>query len=153
MFNKNFLQFFLFTNRTVVFFDLSLSGLPNLWQVSISWLSTETSISAKSNIADSSKTSSETDSGIPLKTMLFRRPYCAKALWPDSYFEHRFYNRSHLCLNFSFSSCRFLMTISLRLMISSLRGLIRLTIFSVRIHVTNYAFFTWMFFYAIMEDN
>ena len=150
MFNKNFLQFFLFTNRTVVFFDLSLSGLPNLWQVSISWLSTETSISAKSNIADSSKTSSETDSGIPLKTMLFRRPYCAKALWPDSYFEHRFYNRSHLCLNFSFSSCRFLMTISLRLMISSLRELIQLTILPSMLFIWSWLFMTGSCFFPLV---
>ena len=125
--NKTFLQFFLFTNCAIVFCDLSLSGLLNLWQASICWLSTEAPISAKTDISDSSKTSSETDSGIPLKTMLFRRPYCAKALWSDSYFEHCFSNHSHLCLNFSFSSCRFLMAISLRLMISSLRELIRLT--------------------------
>ena len=58
--------------------------------------------------------------------MLFRRPYCVKALWSDSYFQHRLANHSHQRLNFLFSSCRFLMTISLRLMISSLRELIRL---------------------------
>ena len=32
--------------------------------------------------------------------MLFRQPYCAKALWSNSYFEHRFFNHSHLHLNF-----------------------------------------------------
>ena len=88
--SKAFLQFFLFTTCTIVFWDLSLSGLPNLWQASISWLSTKTSISAKTGITDSSKTSSETDSGIPLNIALFRRTYCAKGLWSDSYFEHRF---------------------------------------------------------------
>ena len=63
-----------------------------------------------------SKTSSETDSGIPLSITLFLQPYCAKALWSDSYFEHHFSNRIHLCLNFSISSYRFLIKISLRLM-------------------------------------
>ena len=105
--NKTFLQFFLFTKHTIAFWDLSLSGLPNLWQASISWLSTNTSISDKTDITDSSKTSSETDSGIPLSITLFCQLNCAKALWSDSCFEHRFSNRSHLCLNFSFSSCRF----------------------------------------------
>ena len=64
--NKTFLQIFLFTKRTIVFWDLSLSGLPNLWQTSISWISTKTSISAKTDITDSSKTSSETNSEISL---------------------------------------------------------------------------------------
>ena len=83
--NKTFLHFFLFTKCTIVFWDLSLSGLPNLWQASIPSLLTKTSVSAKTGITYSSKISSETDSGIPLDTTLFRQPYCAKALWPNKH--------------------------------------------------------------------
>ena len=70
--NKTFLQFFKFTKCTIVFWNLSLSGLTTLLQTSISWLSIKTSTSVKTDITDSSKTSSEIDSGIPLKTSLFR---------------------------------------------------------------------------------
>ena len=101
--------FLFFVHKTHNCFLRITSGLPNLWQALISWLSTKTS-SAKTDITDFSKTSSETNSGIPLKTTLFRWPYCAKTLWFDLYFEHRFSSCSHLYLNFSFSSCRFLMT-------------------------------------------
>ena len=148
--NKTFLQFFLFTKRTTVFWDLSLSDLPNLWQACISWLSTKTSMSAKTDISDSSKASSETDSGIPLNIALFRRPYCAKELWSDSYFEDHSSNRSHQLLNFSFSSCRFLVTTSLRLMISSMRELIRFTIFYSMLFIWSWLFMTGSCFFSLV---
>ena len=50
---ENFLAVFQFTKHTIVFWNLSLSYLPNLWQATVSWLSTNTSISAKTDITDS----------------------------------------------------------------------------------------------------
>ena len=55
-------------NRAIVFFDFSLSALPNLRRDSISWCSTNTSISAKTDITDFDL---ETKSGKPLTTILF----------------------------------------------------------------------------------
>ena len=55
-------------NRAIVFFDFSLSTLPNLRRDSMSWCSTNTSISAKTDITDFDP---ETKSGKPLRTTLF----------------------------------------------------------------------------------
>ena len=114
LFNRTFLHFFLFTKHTIIFWDFCLSDLPNIWHASISWRSKNTPISATNDPTNTTKTSS--DCGIPLNSTLLRRPYCAKALWSNSYIEHHFSKRSHLRLNFSCLSCRFLMKISLWLL-------------------------------------
>ena len=63
-------------------------------------------------------------SGIPLRIM-FSWPYCAKALWLDSYFAQHLWDCSHFCQSFPFSLWRFLITISFRSKISSFRQLIQ----------------------------
>ena len=122
------LQFYWFRNRAIVFFDFCLSALPSLWKDSISWRSTYTSISPKTDITYSSNVSSKTESGIPFRITLLRRPYCAKALLSDSYFVQRLSSFSYFCRGFSFVFRRFLITISFRFKISFFREFILLYI-------------------------
>ena len=112
-------------NRAIVFFDFSLSALPNLRRDSMSWCSTNTSVSAKTDITDFNL---ETKSGKPLRTTSFWQPYCPKALWSDSYFAQCLWSRSHFYRSFSFSFCRFLITIYFRFKISSFKKFILLSI-------------------------
>ena len=79
LFSKILLQFFLLAKRTIVFLDLDVtSGLPNLWQASMSFSSILTFISDIMEITVFSKLLSSMESGISLITMLFLLPYWAR---------------------------------------------------------------------------
>ena len=79
LFNRAFLQYFLFRKSTFDFFDLFLYGFPILWHASTSFMETLTSISESTEITVSSKSLSETCPGIPETTILFLLPYCSNA--------------------------------------------------------------------------
>ena len=49
---KNYSQLFLFKNSTFIFFGFCLPALSNLWQTSMTWCSTYTSISVTTDITD-----------------------------------------------------------------------------------------------------
>ena len=117
---KTFSQFFLLTNLTMVFCVLEV-GFPIRWHASISLGSTCTSMSDKTDMTVLSKLLSGTFSGIPLKTTLFRLPYWAKSLWFDSSMATLFSSFSHFSFSLAFSSYKFLITMSFRLMISFFR--------------------------------
>ena len=69
-------------------------------------------------------------SGIPDKTKLFLLPYCPNEFRFCSRVTTLFSKVLHFALSLSFSSCNRLITISLRLTISSFKLLIQLMIFS-----------------------
>ena len=95
--------------------------LPIWWHASISLGSTYTSMSNKTDMAVLSKLLSDTFSGIPLKTIILHLPYWAKLLWFDSSMATLFSRFSNFTFSLAFSSYKFLITMSFRLMISSFR--------------------------------
>ena len=96
-------------------------GLPMRWHASISLGSTCISMSDKTDMTVLSKLLSGTFSGIPLKFALLRLPYLGKSLWFDSSMATLFSSFSDFLFSLAFSSCKFLITMSFRLMISSFR--------------------------------
>ena len=95
--------------------------LPIWWHASISLGSTYTSMSNKTDMAVLSKLLSDTFSGIHPKTILLHLPYWAKSLWFDSSMATLFSSFSNFTFSLAFSSYKFLITMSFRLMISSFR--------------------------------
>ena len=82
---------------------------------------TLTSMSDSTEITVSSKSLSETWTGIPETTILFLLPHCSNALTEDSLDMTSFSSLLHFSRNFLFSSCSLLIKMSLRFIISSLR--------------------------------
>ena len=115
LFNRAFLQCFLFRKRTIAVFYLLLSGFPILWHASTSLGETLTSMSESTEITVSSKSLSETCVGIPETTLLFFLPYCSNALTEALLGMTSFSSLLHFSCNFSFSFCSLLITISLGL--------------------------------------
>ena len=75
----------------------------------------------KTDMTVRSKLLSGTFSGILLKTTSLPLLYWAKLLWVDSSMATLFSSFSHFNFSLAFSSCRFLITVPFRLMISSFR--------------------------------
>ena len=99
--------------QTIVFFELPFD-LPILWQASMPRSSTSISMDFMILITEHSSSLSPIESGIPDASMLLRLPYCSKWL-------SLFSRTSTLLLNFAFSSYKFLIITSLRLISSSSR--------------------------------
>ena len=112
------------TYYSIAIFDLLLAGFPILWHASTSLGETLTSMSESTEITVSSKSLSETCTGIPETTIFFLLPYCSNALTEDSLDMTSFSSLLHFSRNFLFSSCSLLITMSLRFIISSLRQFI-----------------------------
>ena len=115
LFNRAFLQCFLFIKRTIVFPDLLLSGFRIPWNASTSLGETLTAMSDCNEITVSPKSLSKACAGIPETTILFLLPYCSNALTEDSLDMTPFSSLLHFSRNFLFSSCSLLITMSLRL--------------------------------------
>ena len=116
LFNRAFLQCFLFRKRTIVVFYLLLSGFPILWHASTSLGETLTSMSESTEITVSSKSLSETCAGILETTIFFLLPYYSNAFTEASLDMTSFSSLLHFSCNFLFSSCSLLITMSLRLL-------------------------------------
>ena len=146
LFSKILLQFFLLTKQTTVFLDFDLtSGLPNLWQASMSFSSMFTFMSNMEKTVFS-KLLSSMESGIPLITMLFLLPFWAKEFCSVSSLTIFASSLLHFCRKFWFSSCRRLITVSFKLLISSLRLELPLLISSLRLSIILYQpFLIWCY--------
>ena len=130
LFNRAFLQWFLFRKCSIVVFDLLLSGFPILWHHSASFEETLTSTFESTEITVSSNSLSETCPGILETTILFLLPYCSNALTEDSFDMTPFSSLLYYSGNFLFSSCNVLIIISLRFIICSFRHFIVEVMFS-----------------------
>ena len=148
LFSKILLQFFLLAKRTIVFLDLDVtSGLPNLWQASMSFSSIFTFISDIMEMAVFSKLLPSMEPGIPLITMLFVLPYWAREFCSVSSLTIFASSLLHFCCKFWFSSCRCLIPVSFKLFISSFRLELPLLISSLRLSIIfccNLYKFTWV---------
>ena len=135
LFSKIFLQCFLFTKWIIVFFNLFLSDYPILWQASTStsFTVTWTLISDRIAVTVSSRSSSLMLSGIPDKTRLFLQSYCSRSSIDDCRTSTLLSKQSHFARNCALSSWNLFMTMSFRLLKSSLKLLMLLMMLSSRL--------------------
>ena len=103
LFSKILLQLFLLKKRPIVFLDFDpTSGLPNLWQASMSFSSTFKFISDIIEITVFSKFLSSMETSIPLITMLFILSYWARKFCPVSSLSIFGSSLLHFCGKFWF---------------------------------------------------